>query len=167
MVLKVIHHLEVDLVGGRWVHILLLTSIARLHSHCALLSFKRLNVAKSGELDPVGDRCPLKVEHGVDGLDFNPPASLLERVPNKPRIISVADNEFETVFDVGVLKGDLARSSLEHISVLPLALVVRRHLLRLGCVLKGQHLLREDLLLLGLHQLEGVAHSVHVCLLKL
>ena len=51
----------------------------------------------------------------MDGLDLDPPASLLERVADQARVVPVPDNELVAVLHVGILEGDLADGTLENV----------------------------------------------------
>ena len=67
-----------------------------------------IGVTEAVELDPCADGIPAEVEDSVDRLYLDPPAALHEDLPDELRVVSVAEDDFVAVFDVGILKGDLA-----------------------------------------------------------
>ena len=77
VMLKVIHHLQAELVLRRWPALFFLALLNWLLAHCALLSYARVGMTEARELNPITDRIPLEIEHRVDGLNLDPPASLL------------------------------------------------------------------------------------------
>ena len=68
------------------------------------ISFMLLG-AKAVISDAVGDGLPLEVEHGVDWLDFNPPASTFKGFSYKAAVVSRSNDELVTVFDISIFKG--------------------------------------------------------------
>ena len=115
MVLEVVHHLQAELVLHRRPMLLFLALLERFLAHGALLAHARVCVTQPRELYPVAHWVPLEVEHGVDGLDLDPPAPLLERVPDQARVVPVPDDELVAVLHVGVLEGNLADGALEDV----------------------------------------------------
>jgi hypothetical protein len=94
-------------------------------------------VSERFEIDATRVPLPLEVEHGVDGLNFDPPASAEHGLPDQARVVALCYNEFVAVFYVRILKGDLGlfafaprvfRPPQLHKVALVLKLLVRRNL---------------------------------------
>lgn len=83
MMLKVIDHLQAELVLNWRSMLLFLTLFQWLLAHCSLFTHAWVCMAQSGKLEAIADWIPLEVEHGMDRLDLYPPASLLESVPDQ------------------------------------------------------------------------------------
>ena len=66
-----------------------------------------LMVAKSRKLDTPTGRLPFEVESGVNRLNFDPPRSFLDGLPNQSRIISTPNYEFVTVVNICIFEGNL------------------------------------------------------------
>ena len=77
VMLEVIHHLQAELVLRRGPALLLLALFDRLLAHRTLLANAGVCVTEACKLDPITDWIPLEIEHRVDGLNLDPPASLL------------------------------------------------------------------------------------------
>lgn len=114
--LEVIHHLKTKFVLYSTTFIFIVF-LDRLLSHCAFFTSPRVHMPKSCEFNPVTDRVPFEVKHGVHGLDFDPPASLLKGIPYESRVVTVPDYELVAVFDVGVFEGNLAHGPLEDMCI--------------------------------------------------
>ena len=73
-------------------------------AHAILLPWFLLHGAQPLKPDSTGCWLPLKVEHGVNGWDLDPPGSSLECFPDELGIIARADDELVTVLHVSILK---------------------------------------------------------------
>ena len=94
-------------------------------------------VTESGKLDTVRDWIPFEVKHGVNRLYLNPPASLLQGISNQVRIVSIADDKFVAVFNIGIFKRNLAHGPFEHIVCFS---TLCQSLMLLNCLLLGLEL---------------------------
>ena len=147
--LEVVDHLLTEFILDGLTALVFVVFFDRLLSHGALLAHSRVHVAQSCEFDPIADRVPLEVEHRMHGLNFDPPAPLLEGISDQSRVVPVPDNELVAVLDVRVFKGDLAHGSLEDMCVLPAKLTL--------VTVRGLHGL---LVLLELHGVQVVRELV-------
>ena len=77
VMLKVIHHLQAELVLSRGPALLFVALFDRLLAHRSLLANAWVCVTEACKLYPITDWVPLEIEHRVDGLNLDPPASLL------------------------------------------------------------------------------------------
>ena len=81
--LKVIYHLHAEFVLRRWSTLFFLALFYRFLAHCTLFSHARVCMTEPCKLDTITDWIPFEIEHRVDGLNFDPPASLLKGISDQ------------------------------------------------------------------------------------
>ena len=143
-----VHHLQANFVLDLRRHIFCLLHRLLPHSAVTLLALALVYMAESRKLNPVRCRVPLEVEHGVDGLDLNPPTSLLHGCSDEIRVVAVADDELVAILSVCIFEGNLTDCPFEDIR----DFAPTTALLLLGLYLK--------LVLLELHGVEVVGVGV-------
>lgn len=74
----------------------------------------------------------------MNRLNLDPPAPLLQSIPDQVAVIAVADNELVTIFHVGVFERDLAHSPFKNVGVSPPSLLLLSQLVLL-VLLQLQH----------------------------
>jgi len=73
----------------------------------AYFSWFGLHRAKSLVLDALRDRLPLKVKHRVNLRNLYPPIPPFHSFVDKPRVVSLDDDIFVAVFNIGIRKRNL------------------------------------------------------------
>ena len=57
----------------------------------------------------------------MNWLDFYPPVALFESISDQVRVITITDDEFVAILDVGIFKRNLAHDTFEHcVTISPL-----------------------------------------------
>ena len=110
MVLHMVDHLKAEFV-------LCCGLLSRFDTDRALFTLSGLNMAQTRKFDTIAHWVPLKVEHGVNGLDLYPPAALLESIANDGRVVPITNDKLVAIFNVRVLEWYLTHSSLEHVVI--------------------------------------------------
>ena len=112
MVLEMIDHLaSIQIRNGRG------SILSAVCTHCSIetghvitysiaLSLVLLG-PQSLVADSIRHRLPFQVEHGVHRLDLDPPAAPFQGFSDQSGVISTGHNELITVFDIGILEGNL------------------------------------------------------------
>ena len=120
MMLEMVHHLAAVFALNRSILLIFCVFLYWCLTHCSFLLLFPITLCKMTEtckFYTITNGVPLEVKHRVNWLDFNPPATRLQCIPDKPWVVSIADNELVAVFHVGILERYLANSSFEHVSV--------------------------------------------------
>ena len=111
MLLKMIDHLMGHFVLTQrlltcWLaKVLCVTSeVTELASDTEVTKLGFLYMAESAKLNSMWKWLPLKIEHWVNWLDFNPPGSSLESLSYNTRIVPRGNNKFVAVFYICVFK---------------------------------------------------------------
>ena len=79
----------------------------------ALWLFVGIVMAESAKFNAVTHRIPLEVKHGVNGLNLDPPVTLLQGVSDQVAVVAVADDELVAVLNVGVFERNFANRALK------------------------------------------------------
>ena len=111
MALKVVHNLLAQLVRCRdlSLEVLMLAggSLEVLSWSCKTRAARLVfEVSKPLEFDTVGSRLPFEVEHGVDGLNLDPPVSSVHGLSYESAVITLVYDKLIAVLNIGILEGN-------------------------------------------------------------